>query len=283
MLHCGSCANANVVRPLAFDAGVLPDSATGVGVAQIHGVVCEPSSTGPPIGWLVILRRACGSLCPRPSASATNSLSPSTRSVTTPRRVRAAALVLNAPVTARPLSRKVTWFSGTFFGTRTSSSASPPLTRSARFDSDTISKLDGSSPAWAVTRRTAPSAKNDDFTQFMVSSSLGGTLRQRLLHPLRRERQRAQSFSRGVGDGVGDRRGGRPLRAFAHAVKAILRVVEQHDLDLRHVLEADDRVVRPALYPTAPMRSALLVFKASAPSPRRASAKQTIAQNNGYS
>src|SRR5882724_12218403 len=56
MLHCAS--KAVVVRPLAFDAGVLPDSGTGVGVAQIHGVVCEPSSTGPPIGWLVITRRA---------------------------------------------------------------------------------------------------------------------------------------------------------------------------------------------------------------------------------
>src|SRR5438445_9952381 len=105
MLQCASIAN--VVRPLAFDAGVFPDAGTAVGVAQIHGVVCEPSSTGPPIGWLVILSRACGSPCPRPRASATNSLSPSTRPVTTPRRVRAAALVLNAPVTTRPLSRKL--------------------------------------------------------------------------------------------------------------------------------------------------------------------------------
>ena len=40
MLHCAS--TAKVVSPLAFDAGVFPDSGTGVGVAQIHGVVCEP-------------------------------------------------------------------------------------------------------------------------------------------------------------------------------------------------------------------------------------------------
>ena len=52
MLHCAS--KAVVVRPLAFDAGVLPDSGTGAGAAQIQGVVCEPSSTGPPIGWLVM-------------------------------------------------------------------------------------------------------------------------------------------------------------------------------------------------------------------------------------
>src|SRR5256885_10008989 len=150
MLHCAS--TAKVVRPLAFVAGVLPDAAVGAGVAQIQGWVCEPSNTGPPIGWLVMVSRACGPPCPSPLASAANSLSPSTRSVTTPRRVRAAALPLNAAVTSRPLSRKLTWFSGTFFGTRTSSSASPPLTRSARFDSDTISKLDGPSPAWAVAR-----------------------------------------------------------------------------------------------------------------------------------
>jgi hypothetical protein len=50
MLHCAS--TANVVRPLALDAGVLPDAATGVGVAQIHGPACEPSRIGPPrTGW----------------------------------------------------------------------------------------------------------------------------------------------------------------------------------------------------------------------------------------
>ena len=48
MLHCASVAVVD--RPLAFEAGVLPTAATGTGVAQTHGVVCEPSSTGPPIG-----------------------------------------------------------------------------------------------------------------------------------------------------------------------------------------------------------------------------------------
>src|SRR5438105_3882050 len=160
------------VGGLGSGSAVEQPAVVGAGVAQIQGWVCEPSNTGPPIGWLVIVSRACGPPCPSPLASAANSLSPSTRSVTTPRRVRAAALPLNAAVTSRPLSRKLTWFSGTFFGTRTSSSASPPLTRSARFDSDTISKLDGPSPAWAVARSTAPSARNDDLMQVTVSSSL---------------------------------------------------------------------------------------------------------------
>ena len=56
MLHCASVAVVD--RPLAFDAGVLPTAATGTGVAQTHGPVCEPSSTGPPIGWFVMTSRA---------------------------------------------------------------------------------------------------------------------------------------------------------------------------------------------------------------------------------
>jgi hypothetical protein len=69
MLHFAS--TANVLRPLALDAGVLPDSATGVGVAQIHGWVCEPSRIGPPRTWLVIVRLAHGRPLPLPFESAT--------------------------------------------------------------------------------------------------------------------------------------------------------------------------------------------------------------------
>src|SRR2546425_10663195 len=120
MLHCGS--NAKVDRPLAFEAGVLPDSATGVGVAQIQGVVCEPSSTGPPIGWFVITRRAWR---PPRLSPATKSLRPSTRPVTSPRSVRAAALAVNAPVTSRPLGDHRTRFSGTLLGTGPSTRGAP--------------------------------------------------------------------------------------------------------------------------------------------------------------
>src|SRR6266480_1480373 len=105
---------------------------------------------------------------------ATKSLRPSTRPLTTPRSVRAAALAVNAPVTSWPLSDSRTAFSATLFGTRTSTRASPPLMRSARFESDTISKLDDgrSSPACAVTRNKAPSPSSDSFIEFIVSSSL---------------------------------------------------------------------------------------------------------------
>src|SRR4029078_8429481 len=41
MLHCAS--RAKVVRPLPLAAGVLPAAGVAVGVAQIHGCVCEPS------------------------------------------------------------------------------------------------------------------------------------------------------------------------------------------------------------------------------------------------
>src|SRR5215475_6536024 len=141
MLHWAS--TAKVDSPLAFDAGVFPDAGTGVGVAQIHGVVCEPNSTGPPIGWLRIQSVALGRPCPLPFESARNSFSPTTSPVRTPRIVRAASLVWNADVTSFPLSHNVTFFSGTFLGTRTSTSASPPLMRSERFDSVTISKFRG--------------------------------------------------------------------------------------------------------------------------------------------
>ena len=132
MLHCAS--KAVVVRPLAFDAGVLPDSGTGVGVAQTHGWVCEPSSTGPPIAWLVMVSEAR-----RPLESARKSLRPGTMPVSTPRITRAVGSARNAPVTSRPLRDSRTWLGATLFGTRTSTRASPPLMRSARLERVTIS------------------------------------------------------------------------------------------------------------------------------------------------
>ena len=77
---------------------------------------------------------------PRPFESARNSFCPSSSPVSTPRMVRAAVSVLKVPVTSRPLSHSVTWSSGTVSGTRTSTSASPPLMRSARFERVRISK-----------------------------------------------------------------------------------------------------------------------------------------------
>src|SRR5258706_7501513 len=131
MLHCAS--TAKLVRPLAFDAGVLPDSGTAVGVAQTHGVVCEPSSTGPPIGWFVITRRASRPPWLSPAAK---SLRPSTTPLTTPRSVRADALAVDAPVTTSAVNDRRTLFTGTLLGTRTSSTASAPPMKSAPFDSD---------------------------------------------------------------------------------------------------------------------------------------------------
>src|SRR5207237_5687354 len=96
MLHCAS--TANVVRPLAFDAGVLPEAGTAVGVAQIHGVVCEPSRTGPPIGWLVMVSEARGRPRPRPLESARNSFCRGTMPVSTPRMTRSDASVRNVLV-----------------------------------------------------------------------------------------------------------------------------------------------------------------------------------------
>src|SRR2546425_4424848 len=152
MLHCAS--KAVVVRPLAFDAGVLPDSGTVVGVAQTHGWVCEPSSTGPPIAWLVMVSEAR-----RPLESARKSLRPGTMPVSTPRSTRAVESARNMAVTSRPLSDSRTWLGATLFGTRTSTSASPPLIRSARFERVTISnRPDAASFAEAATAKQPSSA-----------------------------------------------------------------------------------------------------------------------------
>src|SRR5215467_393696 len=122
MLHWAS--TAKVDSPLAFDAGVFPDAGTGVGVAQIHGVVCEPNSTGPPIGWLRIQSVALGRPFPLPFESASNSFSPTTSPVSTPRIVRAVSLVWNADVTSCPLSDNVTFYSVTISKFRGVGSAS---------------------------------------------------------------------------------------------------------------------------------------------------------------
>src|SRR5215217_8119076 len=141
MLHFAS--TANVLSPLAFDAGVLPTSATGVGVAQTHGWVCEPSRIGPPRTWFVIVRLAHGRPLPLPFESAISVLAPGTRPVTTPRKVRALSSATNALPTSVPFKVMVTFFIGTVFGTDTSTSALPSLIRSARFDNVRISKLNG--------------------------------------------------------------------------------------------------------------------------------------------
>src|SRR5205085_2757972 len=56
MLHAASIALVD--NPLALVLGVLPVPVVAVGVAQIHGCGCADSSTGPPIGALVIVSRA---------------------------------------------------------------------------------------------------------------------------------------------------------------------------------------------------------------------------------
>jgi hypothetical protein len=141
MLHFAS--TANVVRPLALDAGVLPDSATGVGVAQTHGWVCEPSRIGPAAD--VVRDREAR---PRPAVAVAvrvgdQRVGAGTRPVTTPRNVRALSSTTNDAPTSAPFNVSVTFFIGTVFGTDTSTSALPSLIRSARFDSVRISKLNG--------------------------------------------------------------------------------------------------------------------------------------------
>src|ERR1700733_8631477 len=98
MLHCAS--TAVVDSPLACVAGVLPLAALPAGVAQTHGIVCEPSSTGPPTGWLVMT-----SLAPTKEPSddvALIVLAPFTRPVTRPMMRPSARAVANAAVMSVP-------------------------------------------------------------------------------------------------------------------------------------------------------------------------------------
>src|SRR5260221_13210596 len=104
----------------------------------------------------------------------------------------------------------------------------------------------GSAVLGAATKKQESKAKSRSLMLSLLVKR-AGELRERLLHPLRRERQRAQPYSRGVCDGIGDRRGGRALRAFAHAEETLFGAVEKHDFDSRHIAEVDDRVVRPGL------------------------------------
>ena len=128
-----------VESPLALEAGVFPEAGTGVGVAQIHGCVCEPSNTGPPIAWLVMVRDERGRPWPWPFESATNSFDPCTSPVSSPRRTLPVASARNVAVTSRPLSSRVTCLSCSLAGRVTSTKASPPLIRSARLERVLIS------------------------------------------------------------------------------------------------------------------------------------------------
>src|SRR5664279_4504401 len=95
MLHCTSIAA--VVRPLALVAGVVSFAAVGTGVAQIQGEGWLLRMTGPPIGWLVIVR-----LAPAKELSvevAVKVLAPSVRPATSPT-VRPSARVTNTLVTS---------------------------------------------------------------------------------------------------------------------------------------------------------------------------------------
>src|SRR3954471_4206997 len=106
MLHCAS--TANVVRPLAFEAGGLAAAGAGVGVAQTQGCVCEPSSTGPPRAWLVMVTLANGLPRPWPLESATNVFGPLTSPVNTPRKACVISLPANDAFTFLPFRVSVT-------------------------------------------------------------------------------------------------------------------------------------------------------------------------------
>ena len=96
-MHAASIAL--VESPLAFVDGVLPVPVVAVGVAQIHGCVCVESSTGPPIGALVIVNRALPNVASLGRAVIT--FAPFLRFLTTPSR-RPLPMTVNVEVMSAP-------------------------------------------------------------------------------------------------------------------------------------------------------------------------------------
>ena len=105
-----------------------------------HGLRAEQDR--PADGWFVIVRAG-----PRPAVALAVGVGDEQvrrrAPCRQPRRasVRAESSATNDDLTSAPLSSTFTLCIGTFFGTRTSTSASPSLIRSARLDSVWISKL----------------------------------------------------------------------------------------------------------------------------------------------
>src|ERR1700733_11988398 len=139
MLHWPSLL-AVPARPLGL-VGAPSEATAPVGVAQVNGATCGPEKIGPPMLWLVILRNAPWPV-PR---SADSRLGPSASPVTRPTR-RPPSRAVNRSLTSLAISGlpggpSVTWsFPAVAPGGSTiSTSASPPLIMSARFDSTLIS------------------------------------------------------------------------------------------------------------------------------------------------
>src|SRR6185295_1944505 len=87
-------------------------------------------------------------------------------------------------------------------------------------------------------------AASSSATRYFTRDRLG--TRQRLLHPLRRERHLAQAHARGIEEGVRDRRGDHADGRLARAGGRELRMVDEHDVDrLGRVLDVEHRIARP--------------------------------------
>ena len=70
-------------------------------------------------------------------------------------------------------------------------------------------------------------------------------LSQRRLDPRRVERKVADTLAGGVGEGIGNGGDRGALRAFTGAQRALIRTVDQLDLDLRRLRHGEDRIARP--------------------------------------
>src|ERR1700704_3425270 len=89
-------------------------------------------------------------------------------------------------------------------------------------------------------------------------------LRQRRLDPRRVERKIADALAGRIGESIGNGSDRRTLRAFTGAQGALVRAIDQLDLDLRRLRHGEDRIARPVTREDAVLVEAHLLLQGPA-------------------
>jgi len=111
---------------------------------QVHGWICGPENTGPPFGWFTT-----GALASPLGVCAVSRLDPSARPVTRAMK-RPSPSTPDTTVAGEPLFSSTTDEGGVAGGSTTSIKTSPPLIRSARFESTSIAGAPRPAPGSAA-------------------------------------------------------------------------------------------------------------------------------------
>src|SRR5262245_26818872 len=122
--------------------------------------------------------------------------------------------------------------------------AASPTSRRIGLPVSSCAGADAGADASNAAAAIAPSIERR--SQVAIVSSIISLPRQQRSHDaLARQRQVADAAAERAGDGVADGGAGRPDRGFAEPERRLVRRIDQPDVDLRHLGEAQDRVVLP--------------------------------------